>query len=50
VKNITITSLSDFIDYPPVIQAEAGPIYVSFEAGLILRGTLLEGNRRTATW
>jgi hypothetical protein len=37
VKNITTTSLSDFIYFPPVIRAYAGPIEdgLLFEAGLI---------------
>src|SRR5215470_2841802 len=36
VKNITITSLSGFIYFPPVIRAEGGPIQerLLFEAGL----------------
>src|SRR5262245_6884130 len=37
VKNITTTSLSDFMYFPPVIRAESGPIDdgLLFEAGLI---------------
>src|SRR4030095_6542098 len=51
VKSIAITSFSDFTYFPPVIRAEAGPIEVkvAFCGWPDLRGTLLEGNRHTAT-